>query len=62
MKYLAHKNSDEIKYIDLIKIIENALPEDKELSINVIILLLLVSLITIIQYCEFSTGNTVVMA
>ncbi|MGT2341325.1 hypothetical protein ACVPOQ_10710 [Staphylococcus aureus] len=36
MKYLAHKNSDEIKYIDLIKIIENALPEDKELSINVI--------------------------
>ncbi len=37
MKYLAHKNSDEIKYIDLIKIIENALPEDiKNFSINVI--------------------------
>ena len=36
LRYLAHKNSDEIKYIDLIKIIENALPEDKELSINVI--------------------------
>ncbi|MBO0928229.1 hypothetical protein J2P86_03410 [Staphylococcus sp. 30400_3112M30941] len=36
MKYLAHKNSDEIKYIDLVNIVENALPEDRELSINVI--------------------------
>lgn len=36
MKYLAHKNSDEIKYKDLIQIIKNALPEDREISINVI--------------------------
>lgn len=36
MKYLVYKNFDEIKYIDLIKIIENVLFEDKEFSINVI--------------------------
>ena len=59
MKYLAHKNSDEIKYIDLIKIIENALPEDKELSINVINSIIIGfanNYYPILQ--KFSTGNT----
>ncbi|WP_341636485.1 hypothetical protein [Staphylococcus casei] len=32
LKYLAHRNIEEIKYLDLIDIINNALPKDRELS------------------------------
>ncbi|MCE4966630.1 hypothetical protein BUY00_11260 [Staphylococcus chromogenes] len=32
LKYIAHKNSDEIMYSDLVEIINSALPRDRELS------------------------------
>ncbi|QLK85561.1 hypothetical protein [Staphylococcus sp. 17KM0847] len=32
LKYLAHRNIDKIKYLDLIDIINNTLPKDRELS------------------------------
>lgn len=32
LKYTAHRNSNEIMYLDLVKIINSALPTDRELS------------------------------
>ena len=32
LKYIAHRNSNEIMYLDLVKIINSALPTDRELS------------------------------
>ncbi len=36
LKYIAHKNSDEIMYSDLVDIINSALPKDRELSYVII--------------------------